>query len=595
MRGNATQGLSLTYYMNLLSRYLRRQRAQVFVLAVLLLSTIGLQIVNPQILRFFIDTATSGGAYQTLIGIAVLFSSVAVINQLFSVATAYVSKNVGWIATNQLRADLALHCLNLDMSFHTTHTPGELIERIDGDVNDLANFFSQFVIQVLGNLLLILGVLIALFLEDWRVGVGLILYVVVTLIVLSRLWPISVTYMAALREIEAQLSGFLEERLAGTEDMGANDGWSYMIRCMLQLARERVRRGRKSSIAGGLVIGVANILFALSSSIGLAFGAYLYSREAITIGGVYLIFRYATLLFWPLRQITLQIDDLQKAGAGIHRVQALFQTQTPIQELAVSSGAGLSTLEAPTVHFQNVSFAYTADEPALQDLSFEIQSGQVLGLLGRTGSGKTSIARLLLRLYDLTGGTVRLNGVDIRQIPLADLRQQVGLVPQEVQLFHATVRDNLTFYASHIADEQIVQVLNELGLSAWYQALPHGIDTRLDPDKLSAGEAQLLAFGRIFLKSPGLVILDEALSRLDPATEQRLEMALDTLLQARTGIIIAHRLSSIQRADYIMILDDGQVLEYGERQSLAADPASCFSRLLQTGLNLTEATEVALS
>jgi ABC-type multidrug transport system fused ATPase/permease subunit len=207
-------------------------------LAVLLLSSIGLRIINPQILRHFIDTATSDGTAQALTQIAVFFLSVAVINQLLSVATAYVSENVGWIATNQLRADLALHCLNLDMSFHTTHTPGELIERIDGDVNDLANFFSQFVIQVVGNLLLILGVLVALFLENYWVGIGLALYVVVTLIVLSRLWPLSVTHMAALREIEAQLSSFFEERLAGTEDIGANDGWSYSIRCMLQLSRE---------------------------------------------------------------------------------------------------------------------------------------------------------------------------------------------------------------------------------------------------------------------------------------------------------------------------------------------------------------------
>jgi ATP-binding cassette subfamily B protein len=595
MQRNATRGLSLTYCVDLLSRYLHRQRIQVFLLAVLLLSSIGLRIINPQILRHFIDTATSDGTAQALTQIAVLFLSVAVINQLLSVATAYVSENVGWIATNQLRADLALHCLNLDMSFHTTHTPGELIERIDGDVNDLANFFSQFVIQVVGNLLLILGVLVALFLENYWVGIGLALYVVVTLIVLSRLWPLSVTHMAALREIEAQLSSFFEERLAGTEDIGANDGWRYSIRCMLQISRERVRRGRKASTVGGLVIGATNVLFALSSSIGLAFGSRLYLREAISIGTVYLIFRYATLLFTPLRQITLQIDDLQRAGAGIQRIQALLQTQTSIRESAASSRTGLLAIEAPTIRFQNVSLTYTADEPVLQDLSFEIQSGQVLGLLGRTGSGKTSVARLLLRLYDPTGGTVQLNGVDIRQVPLVDLRQQVGLVPQDVQLFRATVRENLTFYTSHITDQQIVQVLDEVGLSAWYQALPDGIDTRLDPDKLSAGEAQLLAFGRVLLRNPGLVILDEASSRLDPVTEQRLDMVLDRLMKARTGVIVAHRLSTVQRVDHIMILGDGRILEYGERQSLASDPESCFSRLLQTGLDLPQATEVVLS
>lgn len=591
---STSKSLSLTYYVNLLSRYLRRQRAQVFLLAVLLLSITGLQIASPQVLRYFIDTATSGGAHHLLIRIAALFLAVEVARHLVLVATTYTGENVGWIATNQLRADLAMHCLNLDMSFHTTHTPGELIERIDGDVNALANFFSEFVIRVVGSLLLILGILIALFLENWLVGVGLTLYILVTLIVLSRLWPISVTYTAAQREIEAQMSGFFEERLASTEDIGANDGWSYVTRCMLQLSRERAQRGRKASIVGGLVIAAANMLFTLSISIGLALGAHLYLGEAITVGTVYLIYQYATLLYWPLRHITWQVDDLQKAGASIQRIQTLFQTQTSIREWTASSGPSSSTIKAPTVRFQNVSFTYV-DEPVLQALSFEIQSEQILGLLGRTGSGKTSIARMLSRLYDPTEGTIQLNGVDINQIPLADLRQQVGLVPQQVQLFHATVRENLTFYASHIADEQITRVLDELGLSAWYQALPDGIDTQMDPDNLSAGEAQLLAFGRIFLRNPGLVILDEASSRLDPATEQRLEMALDKLLQARTGVIIAHRLSTVQRADYIVILDNGKVLEHGERQSLTSDPASHFSRLLQTGLNLTEAMEVVLS
>jgi len=192
----------------------------------------------------------------------------------------------------------------------------------------------------------------------------------------------------------------------------------------------------------------------------------------------------------------------------------------------------------------------------------------------------------LLRLYDFQEGGISLEGVPIGNVSLRELRQRVGMVTQDVQLFHATVRDNLTFFNRAIPDEQILTVLNDLELSTWYRALPQGLDTELgsDGEGLSAGEAQLLAFTRAFLANPGLVILDEASSRLDPATEHLIERAVSKLLQGRTGIVIAHRLGTIQRADEILILEDGQLLEHNSREALADDTSSRFYRLLQTGL-----------
>jgi ABC-type multidrug transport system fused ATPase/permease subunit len=213
-----------------------------------------------------------------------------------------------------------------------------------------------------------------------------------------------------------------------------------------------------------------------------------------------------------------------------------------------------------------------------------------LGLLGRTGSGKTTLTRLLFRLYDPDCGALYLgdpaNLVDIRQLSLTDLRQRVGMVTQNIQLFHASVRDNLTFFDESVPDEQVLHVIQELGLWEWYQSLPQGLDTELEAGGggLSAGEAQLLAFARIFLQDPGLVILDEASSRLDPATERLIERVVDRLAQSRTAIVIAHRLETIQHADEIMILEDGHIREHGPRSELVNDPTSRFYQLLQTGL-----------
>jgi ATP-binding cassette subfamily B protein len=220
-----------------------------------------------------------------------------------------------------------------------------------------------------------------------------------------------------------------------------------------------------------------------------------------------------------------------------------------------------------------------------------LEPGRVLAVVGRTGSGKTTLTRLLLRFYDPLAGVVRLGGVDLRAVRLAAVRARIGLVTQEVHLFHASVRDNLTLFDDGVPDERISAVLGTLGLASWLRELPRGLDTLLGPGGagLSAGQAQVLACARILLHDPDLVILDEASSRLDPATDRLVQTALGRLLEGRTGIIVAHRLATIAYADDILVLEDGQVREHGPRLALAADPTSCFAELLRV-----ETSEVSL-
>jgi ATP-binding cassette subfamily B protein len=249
---------------------------------------------------------------------------------------------------------------------------------------------------------------------------------------------------------------------------------------------------------------------------------------------------------------------------------------------------------ALSVEFDHVTFAYDADadadadaqaggaEVVLDDLTWRLEAGQVLGLLGRTGSGKTTISRLLFRLHDVSSGTVRLGAVDVRRARLDDLRSRVALVTQDVQLFGGTLRDNVTLYDPTVGDERLREVFAALGLGRWLDELPDGLDTTLGATArgLSAGETQLVAFARVFLEDPGLVVLDEASSRLDPHTERLLERATSRLLEGRTGIVIAHRITTVQRAEQILILENGRVVELGRRDQLASDPGSRFSRLL---------------
>ena len=574
--------IQLRQYGELLVNYLRPQHLRVAALTVFLLSSIGLQLLNPQILRSFIDTAMAGGTQQALVRIALIFIGVALANQLLSVTATYISENVAWSATNMLRADLALHCLRLDLAFHKARTPGELIERIDGDVTALANFFSRFVIYVLGNLILLLGVLIVLFGVDWRVGLALTIFAVVVLWLLARTRGLAVPHWTAARQSAADLFGFVEERLAGTEDIRSSGATNYMMRRLIEFMRERLNKERKAAVMGGVAWTMPVALFTLGFVMSFVLGAYLYRAGAMTLGTVFLVYNYTEMLIRPLILITNQMQDFQKASAGITRVNELYQTHATIED---GVGTGLPSGALP-VAFEEVTFGYEADDPVLEDVSFRLEPGTVLGVLGRTGSGKTTLTRLLFRLYDPQEGAIRLGDVELRAAKVADIRERVGIVTQDVQLFHATVRDNLTLFDETISDERILQVLDDLGLQAWYQALPEGLDSMLQSggSGLSAGEAQILAFTRVFLKDPGLVILDEASSRLDPATEYLIEHAVGKLMEQRTGMIIAHRLQTVQRADAILIMEDGRIREYGPREALANNPESRFYSLLQTGL-----------
>jgi ATP-binding cassette, subfamily B, bacterial len=617
--------IPLQQYARLLADYLKPQQRRVVWLALALLTSIVLQLVNPQILGYFIDTAATSVASPTLLSAAVLFIGVAIVTQVFAVTATYLSEQVAWTATNALRVDLVEHCLNLDLSFHKLRTPGELVERVDGDVNALSRFFSQFTLHVLGNLILLLGILVVLFFEDWRAGLCLTGFALTSLTVLLRLRVYAIPSWANYRQISAEFFGFLGEHLAGTEDLRANGALSYVTRYFFHILQRWLPVYHQARFASTVLGGTSIGLFSLGNVIALTVGAFLWRQNAITIGTVYLIFYYTNLLNQPIERIREELENLQQAEASILRIRELLQIQSPLG----SGGNQALPGGALSITFENVSFRYdsslaqpkttselslvtrhpatqkqapslaqfqgtkdkgqrTEDLPhwTLQNLSFFLPAGQVLGILGRTGSGKTTIARLLLRLYDPQIGTIRLGNVALPQTPLTDLCQRVGLVTQDVQLFQTTVRNNLTFFDTRISDAQILDALELLGLSPWLHSLPAGLNTPLEPDSggLSAGQAQLLAFARIFLKDPGLVILDEASSRLDPSTEKVIERTVDKLLEGRTGVIIAHRLSTVQRVNQILILEHGQIVEYGDRETLANTPNSRFAQLLKTGL-----------
>jgi ABC-type multidrug transport system fused ATPase/permease subunit len=274
--------------------------------------------------------------------------------------------------------------------------------------------------------------------------------------------------------------------------------------------------------------------------------------------------------------MTQELQELQKAAGGIVRIDQLRHLGSSIADGSEVMPAGPLAIE-----FDDVSFSYE-DRGVLDEISFTLAPGKSLGLLGRTGGGKTTITRLIARLYDPDRGVVRVGGHDLRTLRSESLRRSVGVVTQDVQLFQASVKDNLTFFAER-PDEEILDVLERVGLGPWIRQL--GLDTTLGAggQGLSVGEQQLLAFARVFLQDPGVVILDEPSSRLDPVTEMLLATATERLYAGRTVVIIAHRLETVRLADEIMVVDAGRIVEHGPRQMLAADQSTRYAALLATG------------
>lgn len=580
-------------YWDLFRTYLRPVRSKAGILAVLVLTGIGLQLANPQIIRYFIDILVISGDIRPMLTAALAFLGLSLLTQLVGVAAVYLGEDVGWRATNQLRADLTLHCLKLDMSFHTAHTPGEMIERIDGDLLSLANFFSRFVINILGNVLLLFGVLILLAWIDVRIAGAVLAYLGIGILAMVALRRVGVPYWKASRQASADAFGLLAEQLSGTEDIRSNGAEAYSIRRLLRLNEARLKADIKSAMATASIFMVWIGLYVAGQIVAFTLSYSLLKAGQITIGAVYLVMYLTFFVFQRFQELTNEIQNLQQAAASLERVEALMAIQSKIQDVPFPVSLPTGPLG---IKFEDVTFGYNQQVPVLRAVSLELPPGKTMGLLGKTGSGKTTMARLLFRLYDPLSGNICLeadgNGarhagpVALQEVALDQLRQRVGMVTQTVHLFDASVRDNVTFFDDRISDEKIVQALEQLGLLEWLASLPQGLDTRLSAGnvQLSAGEAQLIAFARVFLLAPGVVVLDEASSRLDPLTEQRIEHAIDGLLQNRTGVIVAHRLRTVERVDYISIIEDGRIREFGERAKLAGDPSSYFHHLLHTGL-----------
>jgi ABC-type multidrug transport system fused ATPase/permease subunit len=539
-----------------------------------------LTIAGPLVVRRIVDTATEGTTTAELARLALVFLAIAAAAQLIAVIVAWLATVAAWRTTNDLRLTMTRHVLGLDHEFHRTHTPGELIQRVDGDITSVSDFLSQVVTKAAGAAMLVGGMVVVLGVIDWRLGLGMAVYVAVALAVIVRTRHRAVAESSDEMGALGRLHGGIEERLTAAEDLRANGAADHVAWRFVEDSEgalvSAVRRERaflimwwfvQSAVAAGWVVA-------------LVLGAVLYGAGTITLGTAFLLFQFVLLVARPLEEVVHELETVQKANGAMVRVADLLAIRPNVLDDGdTSPPAGPLSVAAI-----GVSFDYGDDRAVLADVDLHIAAGRSVGIVGRTGSGKTTFSRLVLRLVEPARGRVELGGVPIADIPLVELRRRVALVPQEVELFAGTVRDNVTLFDDDPSDDAVIDALQRVGLGALADG---GIDRQLGAAGagLSAGEAQLLALARVWLRDPDIVVLDEATARVDPETERRLEAAVVELMRGRTTLVIAHRLSTLRSVDEIIVFDHGRVVEHGDRSDLVGDDDSRFARLLALALD----------
>ncbi|WP_161606153.1 ABC transporter ATP-binding protein [Microlunatus speluncae] len=545
--------------------------------AVLLAGTV-CALVGPFIVRRFIDDVTGGrGDPGTIGSLVIAFAVVGVARHALTAAETGVASSVAWRGTNRLRADVVDHALKLPMRFHHQTTPGAMVERVEGDISLLGNLFSRFVVTIVAEALIVIGVVVAMWWLDWRIGVIFLISMVVGGVVIPRVATVGEEAYRRSRAAVSTYMGGLEERLTAVEDLQALGASGYALGGLRRLHRFVLREELRAALIGSsLVWALASVFTAVITLLALTVGGLRFGAGAMTLGTVYLIFAFTQQLQEPLIRLSNQLQDLQRAMAGLSRTRDLLNEEPePDDGTAVLPSADLG------ISAHSVSFAYHPGTTVLRELSFEIPAGGSVGIVGRTGGGKSTLAKLVAGLERPDTGQLKLGDTDITTVARRSLRARVALVTQDVFLLDASIRDNIALFDPSFSEVAIWEALDRLGLRDWVARFPAGIDSVVSQRTVSAGQAQLLALARVSLSDPAVLVLDEASARLDPDTESHLNAALRPVITGRTSVVIAHRLTTLDQVDLIMVIDDGQVVEFGPRESLRTAVGGRYAALLE--------------
>lgn len=537
----------------------------------LLLVSTGIQIIGPVIIQRAIDNFIIPKDFHGLLFILIGYIFLLAIGFIANYYQIVSLETVGQIIVAKIKNSAFQHILTLNMSYFDKSTTGKLVSRIENDSNAMKVLFTSVITNVIGSILMLLGMLaIMAFYYNSKLALSLLIIIPVMIgggFIFDRIMS---PRLISIRKYVADVASYVTEIIHGISIIQIFGQEKRVLRELEERSNKKYRAERYISI---MFNGFFNILFfmePIGTVIIILLGAEMIIKKQLTLGSLILFMNYIRYFFIPIMQLSGQFNEFQKGIAGAVRVFDLLDTVNNIPE--PEEPKNISNKEKGIdIEFRNVWFRYSDDsEWVLKDISFICPKGEHWAVVGPTGSGKTTIISLLLKFYIPRKGEILLNGVNINDISKKELRDTIGLVLQENILFPGTVIENLTLNQEHYSESQVKTLMAQIGIENVISRLPEGYDTQLkeNASNLSSGEKQLISFGRALLKNPSILIFDEATSNIDPEMENRIKIAMSTLIEGRTGLIIAHRLSTIRNADKIMVLRYGNLVEIGTHGEL---------------------------
>ena len=553
--------------------YVKPYRGVFVGLIFLTVATAVLGTVRPALIQRMVDVDISNGDWAGLNRSTVWLLALLLVNTLLSYLQTYYGGWLGQYIVRDIRTDLYRHLLSLKLSFFDRTPIGVLVTRNISDVETLSDVFSEGLAAMVGDILQIVFIMLFMFWTNWQLA--LISLSVIPFLLLST-YVFKEKVKGSFQEVRnavARLNSFVQEHLTGMNVVQIFNNEEREFRKFAAINQEHTRANIKSVLYYSIYFPVAEVLGAIGVGLLVWYAAQGQIEGTISKGALIAFIMYNSLFFRPIRQIADRFNTLQLGLVSTERLLKLLDND----ELIATSGTAAVPQLQGDVRFDHVWFAYkdpddAATEPewVLRDISFAVKPGQTVAFVGATGAGKTSIINLLSRFYDIQKGHIYVDGEDLRDYDLSELRRQIGVVLQDVFLFAGSIRDNITLGNQAITDAQIWEAATLVGARRFIERLPGELDYPVMERgaTLSVGQRQLISFVRALVYEPRVIVLDEATSSVDSETEEMIQAAIDKLMEGRTALVIAHRLSTIQRADRIIVLDRGEIKETGTHDEL---------------------------
>lgn len=549
--------------------YFRPYKARMALASVAILAAAMLGLVPPLLLKSIVDTALPQKNLVLLAQLVGLSVGATAMLSLIQVGQTYLNTWVSKHIVYNMKNEMFTHLQAMSLGFFSSAKPGEIITRMNSDIDGIQDIFNSTAVNALNSFFVLLTTSIALFAMNWKLallGIATVpLFVIPTRRVGRVRWKIALKSQEKLSELNEVvqetmgISGSILMKIFTTEPSEADK--------FRRINRDVIGLQIREALAGRWFIMTISIFTTIGPMLVYFFGGMLLARGALTIGGIITFATLLTKLYGPVVQISNIHIDVTRSFALFGRI---FDYLDRRPEIVDRPGAGTLRVEGGRVDFTDVTFSYTGKREALHGVSFTAEPGKMTALVGPSGAGKTTITNLIPRLYEVTGGSVAIDGQDIRTVTLRSLRRQIGLVMQEPYLFNATVRDNLVYGNPTATQEEIETACRTAYIHDFILSLPNGYDTVVGNRgiKLSGGEKQRISIARVLLKNPRIIVMDEATSSLDSVSEYYIQKAMVPLLAGRTSIVIAHRLSTILGADRILVVEDGHIVDAGRHAEL---------------------------